>query len=153
MKMVRRNSKTSDQKKAERFRSMNYDPTLRNIKAKYLMKEEVIEGFKKSMEVQVGESLLALLNQCKTPVDPTPEPPPKPPGRGSGRGAGAGRKFSGRYVVFRWSPHSILRKEEFKNKTPELFEFKVERKLSIQFFSRTCELSSNSSSGFAKILT
>ena len=101
MKMVRRNSKTSDQKKAERFRSMNYDPTLRNIKAKYLMKEEVIEGFKKSMEVQVGESLLALLNQCKTPVDPTPEPPPKPPGRGSGRGAGAGRKFSGRYVVFR----------------------------------------------------
>ena len=85
MKMVRRNSKTSDQKKAERFRSMNYDPTLRNIKAKYLMKEELIEGFKKSMEVQVGESLLALLNQCKTPVDPTPEPPPKK----------SSRKFSG----------------------------------------------------------
>ena len=34
LKMVRRNSKTLDQKKAERFRSMNYDPTLRNIKAK-----------------------------------------------------------------------------------------------------------------------
>ena len=121
MKMVRRNSKTSDQKKAERFRSMNYDPTLRNIKAKYLMKEEVIEGFKKSMEVQVGESLLALLNQCKTPVDPTPEPPPKPPGRGSGRGggAGAGRKFSGRYDYFFSllvvTTYSILGKEEFKD--------------------------------------
>ena len=74
--------------------SMNYDPTLRNIKAKYLMKEEVLEGYKKSMEVQVGESLLALLNQCKTPVDPTPEPPPKPP-KGSGGAGGRGRKGSG----------------------------------------------------------
>ena len=46
MKMVRRNSKQQDQKKAERFRSMNYDPTLRNIKAKYLNKEENIEGKK-----------------------------------------------------------------------------------------------------------
>ena len=73
---------------------MNYDPTLRNIKAKYLMKEEVLEGYKKSMEVQVGESLLALLNQCKTPVDPTPEPPPKPP-KGSGGAGGRGRKGSG----------------------------------------------------------
>ena len=35
LKMVRRNSKSVDQKKAERFRSMNYDPTLRNIKPKY----------------------------------------------------------------------------------------------------------------------
>ena len=70
MKMVRRNSKTSDQKKAERFRGMNYDPTLRNIKAKYLNKEETIPGYKKSIEIQVGESLLALLAQCKTPIDP-----------------------------------------------------------------------------------
>ncbi len=70
MKMVRRNSKSSDQKKAERFRSMNYDPTLRNIKAKYLNKEENVEGFKKSIEVQVGESLLELLKKCQTPVDP-----------------------------------------------------------------------------------
>ena len=69
MKMVRRNSKSSDQKKAERFRSMNYDPTLRNIKAKYLNKEENVEGFKKSMEVQVGESLLDLLKKCQTPVE------------------------------------------------------------------------------------
>jgi len=78
LKMVRRNSKTSDQvglhnkisymkcvevrkenwflclqKKAERFRSMNYDPTLRNIKAKYLNKEEIVLGYKKSFEVQV----------------------------------------------------------------------------------------------------
>jgi hypothetical protein len=35
LKMVRRNSKSVDQKKADRFRSMNYDPTLRNIKPKY----------------------------------------------------------------------------------------------------------------------
>ena len=70
LKMVRRNSKTSDQKKAERFRSMNYDPTLRNIKAKYLNKEEMVEGFKKSFECQVGESLLALLLQCQTPIEP-----------------------------------------------------------------------------------
>ncbi len=70
LKMVRRNSKSSDQKKAERFRSMNYDPTLRNIKAKYLNKEENVEGFKKSMEVQVGESLLELLKKMSTPIDP-----------------------------------------------------------------------------------
>ena len=74
LKMVRRNSKTCDQKKAERFRSMNYDPTLRNIKAKYLNKEEMVEGFKKSFECQVGESLLALLLQCQTPVDPPKKP-------------------------------------------------------------------------------
>ena len=49
-KMLRRNSKTSDQKKAERFRGMNYDPTLRNIKAKYLHKEETLPGYKKSIE-------------------------------------------------------------------------------------------------------
>lgn len=36
LKMVRRNSKSVDQKKVERFRSMNYDPTLRNIKSKYV---------------------------------------------------------------------------------------------------------------------
>jgi hypothetical protein len=70
MKMVRRNSKSSDQKKAERFRSMNYDPTLRNIKAKYLNKEMDIDGCKKSMEVQVGESLLELLRKCQTPIEP-----------------------------------------------------------------------------------
>ena len=72
-KMLRRNSKTSDQKKAERFRGMNYDPTLRNIKAKYLHKEETLPGYKKSIEIQVGESLLALLSQMRTPIDP-----PKP---------------------------------------------------------------------------
>jgi len=32
---------------------MNYDPTLRNIKAKYLNKEEIVLGYKKSFEVQV----------------------------------------------------------------------------------------------------
>ena len=82
LKIVRRNSKTSDQvmsrlkqsksksmdefynplgdfqKKAERFRSMNYDPTLRNIKAKYLNKEEIVLGYKKSFEVQVGHLCL-----------------------------------------------------------------------------------------------
>ena len=74
LKMVRRNSKTCDQKKAERFRWMKYGPTLRDIKAKDLNKEEVVEGFKKSFECQVGESLLALLLQCQTPVDPPKKP-------------------------------------------------------------------------------
>ena len=60
LKMVRRNSKSSDTKKADRFRSMNYDPTLRNIKAKYLYKEDYIEGMKHA-EVQCGESLMHLL--------------------------------------------------------------------------------------------
>ena len=68
--LQRRNSKTADQKKAERFRGMNYDPTLRNIKAKYLNKEETLPGMKKSIEIQVGESLLALLAQMRTPIDP-----------------------------------------------------------------------------------
>ena len=68
LKMVRRNSKTSDTKKAKNFRTMNYDPTLRNIKAKYLNKEENLEGVKKSMEVQVGESLLELLRKMQTPI-------------------------------------------------------------------------------------
>jgi hypothetical protein len=36
---------------------MNYDPTLRNIKAKYLNKEEIVLGYKKSFEVQVGHDL------------------------------------------------------------------------------------------------
>ncbi len=69
LKMVRRNSKSSDAKKADRFRSMNYDPTLRNIKAKYLHKEDCIEGMKHA-EVQCGESILHLLKQCITPVEP-----------------------------------------------------------------------------------
>ena len=83
LKMQRRTSKTADQKKAERFRGMNYDPTLRNIKAKYLNKEETLPGYKKSIEIQVGESLLALLAQMKTPID---EAGPK---------KSRGRKFSG----------------------------------------------------------
>ena len=69
LKMVRRNSKSSDQKKAERFRSMNYDPTLRNIKAKYLHKEDWIEGMAHA-ETQCEKSILHLLKQCKTPVQP-----------------------------------------------------------------------------------
>lgn len=93
LKMVRRNSKSSDQKKAERFRSMNYDPTLRNIKAKYLNKEENVEGFKKSMEVQVGESLLALLMKMETPVDL-----PK----------AKSRKFSNNTTTSELSDHSVL---------------------------------------------
>ena len=75
LKMVRRNSKSSDQKKAKNFRTMNYDPTLRNIKAKYLNKEEHLEGCKKSMEVQVGESLLDLLKKCQTPIEPPAQLP------------------------------------------------------------------------------
>ena len=68
LKMVRRNSKSSDTKKADRFRSMNYDPTLRNIKAKYLYKEDYIEGMKHA-EIQCGESLMHLLRlvSCALP--------------------------------------------------------------------------------------
>ena len=95
MKMVRRTSKSSDQKKAKNFRSMNYDPTLRNIKAKYLNKEENLEGTQKSMEVQVGESLLELLNKMKTPI----EPPVQLPNL---------RKFSNRTTASDMSDQSVL---------------------------------------------
>ena len=95
MKMVRRTSKSSDQKKAKNFRSMNYDPTLRNIKAKYLNKEENLEGTQKSMEVQVGESLLELLNKMKTPI----EPPAQLPNL---------RKFSNRTTASDLSDQSVL---------------------------------------------
>ncbi|QQP38363.1 Putative LOC101743771, partial [Caligus rogercresseyi] len=70
LKMVRRNSKNADTKKAERFRSMNYDPTLRNIKAKYLYKDDEITT--KTVEVQCDDSILHLLKQCETPVDSLP---------------------------------------------------------------------------------
>ena len=97
LKMVRRNSKSSDQKKAKNFRTMNYDPTLRNIKAKYLNKEENLEGVKKSMEVQVGESLLELLAKMKTPI----EPPQQLPSLNS-------RKFSNRTTASDLSDQSVL---------------------------------------------
>ena len=95
MKMVRRTSKSSDQKKAKNFRSMNYDPTLRNIKAKYLNKEENLEGTQKSMEVQVGESLLELLNKMKTPIEPPVQLPSL-------------RKFSNRTTASDLSDQSVL---------------------------------------------
>ena len=94
LKMVRRTSKSSDQKKAKNFRSMNYDPTLRNIKAKYLNKEEVLEGCK-SMEVQVGESLLELLAKMKTPIEPPAQLPSL-------------RKFSNRTTASELSDQSVL---------------------------------------------
>ncbi len=72
LKMVRRNSKSADHKKADRFRSMNYDPTLRNIKAKYLHSEDLIRGIK-HVEIQAGEALVSLLKRCETMVDPTPD--------------------------------------------------------------------------------
>ena len=68
LKLVRRNSKTADHKKAERFRSMNYDPTLRNIKSKYVSVEEE-ERFK-NVSIQCGESLISILKLCETPVEP-----------------------------------------------------------------------------------
>ena len=95
LKMVRRNSKTSDTKKAKNFRTMNYDPTLRNIKAKYLNKEENLEGVKKSMEVQVGESLLELLRKMQTPIEPPEQLP-------------SFRKFSNRTTASDLSDQSVL---------------------------------------------
>ena len=70
LKMVRRNSKTADHKKAERFRSMNYDPTLRNIKSKYVAVEEGCMARYKHVSIQCGESLIRLLKQCETPIEP-----------------------------------------------------------------------------------
>ena len=57
LKMVRRNSKSVDQKKAERFRSMNYDPTLRNIKPKYVQAQSQGEALRHEA-CQCGDSLI-----------------------------------------------------------------------------------------------
>ena len=72
LKMVRRNSKSVDQKKAERFRSMNYDPTLRNIKSKYVHTHQTIEA-QQHIGVQCGDSLVKILKLCETPIDPPRE--------------------------------------------------------------------------------
>ena len=53
LKMVRRNSKSVDQKKADRFKSMNYDPTLRNIKSKYVHMEQQAVDQNKHVSIQV----------------------------------------------------------------------------------------------------
>ncbi len=59
IKMVRRNSKSVDQKKADKFRCMNYDPTLRNIKAKgHGGQPPVVVEAPKHESVQCDESLL-----------------------------------------------------------------------------------------------
>ena len=86
LKMVRRNSKSVDQKKAERFRSMNYDPTLRNIKPKYFpapissadpsslvqqmtaQQSTTTKPSPRNVAVQCDDSLLRLLRQCQTAV-------------------------------------------------------------------------------------
>ena len=62
IKMVRRNSKSVDQKKAEKFRCMNYDPTMRNIKAKGAPGAGVIVEAPKNEYVQCEESLLGKLH-------------------------------------------------------------------------------------------
>ena len=115
LKMVRRNSKTSDTKKAKNFRTMNYDPTLRNIKAKYLNKEENLEGVKKSMEVQVGESLLELLRKMQTPIEPPEQLP-------------SFRKFSNRTTASDLSDQSVLspqRRDSLTGHSDTNFEKKI----------------------------
>ena len=72
LKMVRRNSKSVDQKKAERFRSMNYDPTLRNIKSKYSQNTGTSECLQ-HIGIQCGDSLIKVLKMCHTPVEPSRE--------------------------------------------------------------------------------
>ena len=74
LKMVRRNSKCVDQKKADRFRSMNYDPTLRNIKSKYVHSQTVLEPVQ-HVATQAGQSLLNILKLCETPIEPPRERP------------------------------------------------------------------------------
>ena len=70
LKMVRRNSKSVDQKKAERFRSMNYDPTLRNIKSKYVHNAGSLDCTQ-SVGIQCGDSLINILKMCHTPIEPS----------------------------------------------------------------------------------
>merc|ERR1719225_2261659 len=70
LKMVRRNSKSVDQKKAERFRSMNYDPTLRNIKSKYVHNAGSLDCIQ-HIGIQCGDSLIKILKQCHTPIEPS----------------------------------------------------------------------------------
>jgi hypothetical protein len=106
LKMVRRNSKSVDQKKAERFRSMNYDPTLRNIKPKYMpappqptadstasplghKQATQAAASPRNVGVQCDDSLLRLLRLCQTAVDNTATRPPRPLTKSNG-----GRKFS-----------------------------------------------------------
>ncbi|XP_023321887.1 uncharacterized protein LOC111696508 [Eurytemora carolleeae] len=77
LKMVRRNSKSVDQKKAERFRSMNYDPTLRNIKSKNINLPNEVLSLKHEY-AQCEESFIRLLKLCQTPVEPPIPTLPKP---------------------------------------------------------------------------
>ena len=70
LKMVRRNSKSVDQKKAERFRSMNYDPTLRNIKSKYVHNAGSLDCVQ-HVGTQCGDSLINILKMCHTPIEPS----------------------------------------------------------------------------------
>ena len=69
LKMVRRNSKSADMKKADRFRMMNYDPTLRNIRPKYVHNENTLNSTQ-HIGVQCGESLIKILKMCHTAVEP-----------------------------------------------------------------------------------
>ena len=69
LKMVRRNSKSADMKKAERFRNMNYDPTLRNIRPKYVHNESTLNSTQ-HIGIQCGESLIKILKMCHTQVEP-----------------------------------------------------------------------------------
>ena len=68
LKMVRRNSKSVDQKKAERFRCLNYDPTLRNIKSKYVHNAGSLDSIQ-HIGIQCGDSLIKILKMCHTPVE------------------------------------------------------------------------------------
>ena len=70
LKMVRRNSKSVDQKKAERFRMMNYDPTLRNIKSKYVHNAGSLDSIQ-HIGIQCGDSLVKILKMCQTPIEPS----------------------------------------------------------------------------------
>merc|ERR1719445_1434141 len=56
-------------KKAERFRNMNYDPTLRNIRPKYVHNESTLNSTQ-HIGIQCGESLIKILKMCHTQVEP-----------------------------------------------------------------------------------
>ncbi|CAG7729868.1 unnamed protein product [Allacma fusca] len=67
LRMVRKNSKV-DKSDMDRFKTVNYDPSLRNIKSKNVTVEEALEHEKKRAQ--------GLLPTTQTETSPHPPPPP-----------------------------------------------------------------------------
>ena len=48
---------------------MNYDPTLRNIKSKYVHNAGPLESQLQHVAIQCGDSLIKILKMCHTPIE------------------------------------------------------------------------------------